>query len=60
MSCAGRSASKARVNALLTRASIFFARSLCEGDGLQVNSGLREFRELKTPQVGQARLAVAR
>jgi len=29
-SCAGRSASKTRVNALMTRASIFFARSLYE------------------------------
>jgi hypothetical protein len=29
-SCAGRSASKTRVNALMTRASIFFARKSCE------------------------------
>src|SRR5436190_20845271 len=33
-SCAGRSASKTRVNALITRASIYFAKSLLKLDGL--------------------------
>jgi hypothetical protein len=35
------------VNALITRASIFFARSLNMRDGLHRNSGLPEFRSLK-------------
>jgi hypothetical protein len=33
-SCAGRSVSKTRVNALITRASIFFAKRFTKLDGL--------------------------
>jgi hypothetical protein len=38
-SCAGRSASKTRVNALMTRASIFFARSLTKWMDCRVKPG---------------------
>src|SRR5262249_48587404 len=69
-SCAGRSASSraftpvfdglwTRVNALMTRPSIFFARSLYEEGWIASQLGLARVAQYYAPQVGQARLAVS-
>jgi hypothetical protein len=39
-SCAGRSASRTRVNAFTTRASIFLARGVCEEGWIALDLGL--------------------
>src|SRR5204862_448758 len=59
LSCAGRSASKTRVNALMTRASISFARSLYEEGWIAPELGLARVPHFRVPQVGRARLAVS-
>jgi hypothetical protein len=43
----------------MTRASIFFARSFCEMDGLHRNSGLPELRSIMRRKSGKTRLAVS-
>src|SRR5262249_56040464 len=52
----GRSASKTRVNALMTRASILFpTRSFYEGRWIAPQLGLARVAQCYAPQVGQAR-----
>src|SRR5882724_13628165 len=58
-SCAGRSASKTRVNALMTRASIFFAKTLYEDRWIASQLGLARVAHSYAPQVGYTRLAVS-